>query len=344
MATASGSGAPGSTAVGAGFADDPRVHFNQVSGKWEFEADDGREYEWSVARNSWVPLVEEDLVAAQQAAYKVEGVDENVPSFVHPGAGRTLISNLGQTPAAPVLAREKKRKKGVGDDDPEGGPSKRKGKGSAPQRNTAVYVTQLPLDAQPDDLYPVFSKAGLILEDERGQPRIKIYKDAEGRSKGEALVVYLKEDSVELAIRLLDDSELRLGEGGETMKVAKAEFTPKEPGDRPNEDGKSDHSKKRRQKKIDKLKSKLGGWESDEEAPVVKSRNDKVVVLKHMFTRQELEEDPALLLDLKEDVRDEAETLGEVTNVTLYDVSPACLHITMPRSRALIRSSRTTES
>lgn len=40
-----------------------------------------------------------------------------------------------------------------------------------------------------------------------------------------------------------------------------------------------------------------------------------------MFTLQELEEDPTLLLDLKEEVRDECETMGEVTAVTLYDVS-----------------------
>lgn len=46
----------------------------------------------------------------------------------------------------------------------------------------------------------------------------------------------------------------------------------------------------------------------------------RVVVLKHMFTLQELEEDASLLLDLKEDVRDECSSLGEVTNVVLYDV------------------------
>lgn len=52
-----------------------------------------------------------------------------------------------------------------------------------------------------------------------------------------------------------------------------------------------------------------------------------------MFTLQELEEDPTLLLDLKEDVRDECEkTCGEVTNVTLYDVSdpdpvPRCISL-----------------
>jgi len=39
-----------------------------------------------------------------------------------------------------------------------------------------------------------------------------------------------------------------------------------------------------------------------------------------MFTLKELEEDASLLLDLKEDVREECETLGEVTNVVLYDV------------------------
>lgn len=50
------------------------------------------------------------------------------------------------------------------------------------------------------------------------------------------------------------------------------------------------------------------------------NRSGRVVVLKHMFTLKELEEDASLLLDLKEDVREECSTLGEVTNVVLYDV------------------------
>lgn len=45
-----------------------------------------------------------------------------------------------------------------------------------------------------------------------------------------------------------------------------------------------------------------------------------MVVLKHMFTSKEIAEDPTLILDLKEDVREECETLGVVTNVVLYDV------------------------
>lgn len=50
------------------------------------------------------------------------------------------------------------------------------------------------------------------------------------------------------------------------------------------------------------------------------NKNSRVVVLKHMFTLKELQEDTTLLLDLKEDVREECALLGEVTNVVLYDV------------------------
>ena len=78
---------------------------------------------------------------------------------------------------------------------------------------------------------------------------------------------------------------------------------------------------------------KLADWDSEDEfgpspdyPSAAKStgssnKNARVVVLKHMFTLQELEEDASLLLDLKEDVRDECSALGEVTNVVLYDVS-----------------------
>ena len=51
------------------------------------------------------------------------------------------------------------------------------------------------------------------------------------------------------------------------------------------------------------------------------NENNRVVVLKHLFTLRGLEEDPTLVLDLKEDVREECASLGEVTNVVLYDVS-----------------------
>lgn len=57
-----------------------------------------------------------------------------------------------------------------------------------------------------------------------------------------------------------------------------------------------------------------------EDAANVANKNGRVVVLKHMFTLKQLEDDVSLLLDLKEDVREECASLGEVTNVVLYDV------------------------
>lgn len=67
--------------------------------------------------------------------------------------------------------------------------------------------------------------------------------------------------------------------------------------------------------------SRLADWDDDDPStmPDTSSRWDKVVVLKHMFTIKELDEDPAALLDIKEDVRDECEKIGKVTNVVLYD-------------------------
>lgn len=38
-----------------------------------------------------------------------------------------------------------------------------------------------------------------------------------------------------------------------------------------------------------------------------------------MFTLEELAEDPAAILDIKEDIREECSKLGEVTNIILYD-------------------------
>ena len=69
----------------------------------------------------------------------------------------------------------------------------------------------------------------------------------------------------------------------------------------------------------------------------------RVVVLKHMFTLQELEEDASLLLDLKEDVRDECSSVGEVTNVVLHDAcvfSNYLLFTMLIQSHAYRRSPR----
>lgn len=97
-------------------------------------------------------------------------------------------------------------------------------------KNTAVYVTGLPHDAEQDEIIERFSRCGVIEEDEDGDPKVKMYAKEDGSFNGEALVVYFKEDSVTLAINILDDAELRLGQPSSVMRVAKADFAHKSHG------------------------------------------------------------------------------------------------------------------
>lgn len=166
------------------------------------------------------------------------------------------VSLTQQTPVAAVLARENKKRKDKEVDYTSNtvaevaGPSSKPGKkgakrvkptpadeadGSsssstpapapppAPKKSTAVYVTNLPLDATATEIAETFSKCGIILLTPENEPKIKLYTDDQGNFKGEALVMYFKETSVELAITVLDESELRLGSGAR-MKVKRAEW------------------------------------------------------------------------------------------------------------------------
>lgn len=211
-----------------------------------------------------------------------------------------------------------------------------------------------------DEVAEVFGrKCGVIAEEiDSGRPRIKLYSDAEGNFKGDALVVFFKPQSVEMAIMLLDDTHFRYsdtGLGSGKMRVQAAESSYKKTqytaaaeggGDvakdagagaatagaaaasrqQQNNGGKGGGGKDREKviKKTQKLDAKLADWSDDEAAYVPPEqrtgKKDKMVILKHMFTLQELEDDPAALLEIKEDIREECEKLGEVTNVVLYDL------------------------
>ena len=211
-------------------------------------------------------------------------------------------------------------------------------------KNTAVFV-RLPFDATFEEVVERFSKCGLIEEDDEGEPKVKMYAREDGTFSGEALVVYFKEDSVNLAINILDDGELRLGDPSSRMGVQRAEFGHKNESSGGESKPRKVVDRKKTTKRIGRMQKyalyshryrssqcrarKLEEWVdednfgpsiTEEDTQISANKNSRVVVLKHMFTLKELDEDPTLLLDLKEDVREECETLGEVTNVVLYDV------------------------
>ena len=104
------------------------------------------------------------------------------------------------------------------------------------RKNTAVYVTNLPLEVDVEEVQAVFSRCGVIAEEiDSGRPRIKLYTDEQGNFKGDALIVYFRAESVDLAIQLLDDTDFRFGQEAPAgkMKVVAADFSYKAQKDAP---------------------------------------------------------------------------------------------------------------
>jgi HIV Tat-specific factor 1 len=79
-----------------------------------------------------------------------------------------------------------------------------------------------------------------------------MYTGDDGKFKGEALVVYFRPESVNLAIQMLDDSDFRLGETGPqgSMRVQAADFSFKSQQEAPTKTSMRDKKKiiKRTQK------------------------------------------------------------------------------------------------
>jgi HIV Tat-specific factor 1 len=94
------------------------------------------------------------------------------------------------------------------------------------QENRAIYVTNLPRDTNEHEIEDEFKKYGIIDQGADGNKRIKMYKDDEGNFNGEALIVYFRKDSVELAIRMMDDYYFRIEDQSQgTIHVKEADFS-----------------------------------------------------------------------------------------------------------------------
>lgn len=339
------------------FDGDDRISFSKLDSKFIAVRDDGAEFEFDTEQRVWKPLDEPTLdedASNSSAPQDPQGAG-SVKRGLEEDDNSTEVSKQRQPAASTLCAGPYARRTTTnflqsGDLKKLKRPNKKPKAAPQPRQNTAVYVTGLPSDATVDEVHELFSRKGGVIAEEidSGAPRIKMYNDAEGNFKGDALIVFFKPQSVEMAIMLLDDTDFRITASGlreGRIKVQEADSSYKKvqydqdgapaqgkgeagsggSGSKNNGNGERRAPTRDRQKiikKTQKMDAKLADWSDDDmpaNAAPVSSKKDKTVVLQHMFTLKELEEDPAALLEIKEDVRDECSKLGAVTSVVLFD-------------------------
>ncbi|KAF6841333.1 nuclear mrna splicing factor-associated [Colletotrichum plurivorum] len=338
------------------FGSDERISFSKLDNKYLAVLDDGTELEFDPVKATWAEAADEPLEPLAGDDDETAAQLADLSRSASAGPGYTGGGNSRKRKDSPSGMDEQgngssRGGSGSGDGNGNGNGNGRPAKKAKPARgppqprqNTAVYVTGLPADATVEEVQELFSRKGGVIAEEidSGRPRIKMYTDEKGNFKGDALIVFFKPQSVEMAIMLLDDTDFRFDGPADQprMRVQAADSSYKktqyEDGAEKGENGSSanggqqkrERNDKDRQKiirKTQKMAAKLADWSDDEPsaAPVeTNSKWDKTVILRHMFTLEELEEDPAALLEIKEDIREECAKLGNVTNVVLYDEEP----------------------
>ncbi|XP_051764014.1 HIV Tat-specific factor 1 isoform X2 [Ctenopharyngodon idella] len=280
------------------------------------DPEDGTVYDWDHEKRAWFPKINDDFIAAYQANYGFN--EEGAPD---PFAAAPPVEPLPAQPEEPKKPEEPKNTEESSDQGKtkEGAQKGEKRKADPGwfeienDKNTNVYVTGLPPDITPDEFVEIMSKCGIIMRDPITEDyKIKLYKDKDGNQKGDGLCCYLKKESVALAERLLDDSEIR----GYRLHVEAARFELK---------GQYDASKKKKKnkeyrKKLQQQQKQLD-WRP-EKAGEARKRHEKVLIIQNMFHPTDFEEDPLVLNEYRDDLRTECEKFGQVKKVIIFDRHP----------------------
>lgn len=176
-----------------------------------------RHYDWDEEKKEWVPKakqeeVNEDFIAEYQANYGVQYDD------IYKKMDEELQEKAAKAQKEDEEKKEKKRKKKVGLG---AGEDAKEGWLDLGDKVHAVYVSNLPEDITDEEFQKFMSKCGVIQPDIRtNKPKCKLYREENGKLKGDGRCCYIKKESVELACNILDGANLN----GREVKVEEARF------------------------------------------------------------------------------------------------------------------------
>lgn len=186
------------------------------------------------------------------------------------------------------------------------------------RQNTSVYVTGLPADVTEQELADYFTKCGIILPSaETGRPRVKLYTDANGDFKGDGLVTYAMQPSVENAVTLLDNAPIR--PGGKPIGVQAATFDHKQEGDvagstddtKRNQDEREEEKRRKSSFRPRELVQEALSW-AEEGQEVAKTT--RIVILKNVFGAKDADYNV-----IREDMEEGCGACGTVEKVTVFE-------------------------
>lgn len=166
--------------------------YDETSGHHTYTDKDGAIFFYDKDKKAWFPKVDDDFLAIYQLNYgfidnttKPEPEKEKTPPPVEESP-QASGAKKRKAPAAPPKWFE-----------------------VAPEQNTKVYVSNLPLDITEDEFGELMAKCGMVMKDLRGgKYKLKLYRDANGQLKGDGLCHYIKVSCIRLKLSIAPSPSL----------------------------------------------------------------------------------------------------------------------------------------
>lgn len=157
--------------------------YDEKEGLHTYTDKDGAVFFFDKEKKAWIPKVDDDFLAVYQLNYgfidnttkpsEIETkpeIAQAMPEVTENDMPETSTSKKRKAPAAPPSWFE-----------------------VAPDQNTKVYVSNLPLDITEEEFGELMSKCGMVMKDlKNGKLKLKLYRDASGELKGDGLCHYIK--------------------------------------------------------------------------------------------------------------------------------------------------------